>query len=147
VFAEIKDEYKRVAQDTVGERFEDRYERRSTQRKTLAGKAKMVLYIPAGFLLIILGIAQSLIPGAGPGSIIIIVGLALLSGEFLFIARLLDKAEAWVRKHISGPFMTWWKTGNPYLRALFVLGIATFLLIWVLYLLPNGAEKTYNKTK
>ncbi len=147
MFDEIKDEYQRVEKDQVGERFKDRYRRRSKQRKKLSGRIRGLFYIPLGILITFFGLVQSLIPGTGPGSVVVIVGLVLLAGEFKFIARFLDRAEVYARKHIFDPFLQWWQHGNPYLRAIFVIIAGCVLLFWLLYLLPHGAQKSYNKVK
>jgi tellurite resistance protein TerC len=59
--------------------------------KTLQ-RAKRLIRIVVGFTVLALGVALLVLPG--PGILIIAVGLAILSAEFVWARRLLDRLKA-----------------------------------------------------
>jgi len=75
-----------------GRRFQDRNERQHAGRKWDRAR---VLKLACGFGLIVPGIIM--IPFPGPGAVIVILGLALIADEFKPVARILDRAELWLR--------------------------------------------------
>ena len=84
-----------------GHRYQARYhlhQRRT--RKGLVSRYWRPMSLLCGPILIIAGFV--FIPTPGPSYIIIAIGLWLLAGEFLLLARLFDKGGAWV-----GRFVRW----------------------------------------
>ena len=59
---------------------------------TTLEQAKRLTRIVAGFTVLALGVALLVLPG--PGILIIAVGLAILSAEFVWARRLLDRVKA-----------------------------------------------------
>ena len=63
--------------------------------KTLQ-EAKRLIKIVFAFTLLIVGVAMLVLPG--PGILIIIVALAVLSGEFIWARRLLERIKVEARR-------------------------------------------------
>ena len=76
-----------------GRRFEERY-RHSQQSKR--GRAKRIVWLSAGIVLAVVGIFFLVAPG--PGVLFLLPGAALISQEWLGLARMLDRGETWLRK-------------------------------------------------
>ena len=76
-----------------GDRFQVRYYRR---RQSGAGRLSVIFNIVVGSLLVIVSTFFGWAPG--PGLLTFLVGLAMVGGEFLPVARFLDWAEVWLRR-------------------------------------------------
>ncbi len=61
---------------------------------------RKVLVAVAGWVLVALGIV--LIPLPGPGSLVILAGLALLATEFVFARRAMDRVKDAARRAMPG---------------------------------------------
>ena len=85
-----------LAHSRPGQRFQDRYRRKS---ETGRGRLARCAVILAGIALTLVGIFFLAVPG--PGIPILAVGLALIAQESAVMARFLDRAELRVRG--------WWK--------------------------------------
>jgi hypothetical protein len=77
-----------------GKRFRERYRRRQERGHGRFG-LRRVLNLSLGILLVAVSAVGGLLPGPGWGTAII--GFALIAGEFLPAARLLDRAELGLR--------------------------------------------------
>jgi uncharacterized protein (TIGR02611 family) len=55
-------------------------------------RVKRIVKIIVGFTLLALGVLMLVLPG--PGWLTIVVGLAMLAGEFIWAKRLLDRVKA-----------------------------------------------------
>jgi hypothetical protein len=88
----LKQKWHDLIKRRPGRRFEERYEQ---NREQGAGGARTIK-LAAGTLLIAAGIVLLLIPG--PGSLLILVGAALLAEESRVVARMLDRGEVAGRK-------------------------------------------------
>jgi hypothetical protein len=77
-----------------GKRFQERYRRRQEQGHGQWG-VRRVLYLSLGVLIVAVSAVGGLLPGPGWGTAII--GFALIAGEFLPAARLLDRMELALR--------------------------------------------------
>ena len=76
-----------------GDRFQVRYYRR---QQSAPGRLSMIFNIVVGSVLVIFSTFFGWAPG--PGLLTFILGLALIGGEFLPVARFLDWAEVKLRK-------------------------------------------------
>ena len=76
-----------------GDRFQVRYYRR---RQSGAGRLSVIFNIVLGSVLVVVSTFFGWAPG--PGLLTFFIGLALVGGEFLPVARFLDWAEVWSRK-------------------------------------------------
>jgi hypothetical protein len=77
-----------------GKRFQERYRRRQEQGHGQWGVGR-ILNLSLGILIVAVSAVGGLLPGPGWGTAII--GFALIAGEFLPAARLLDRAELTLR--------------------------------------------------
>jgi uncharacterized protein (TIGR02611 family) len=83
-----------------GRRFQERHDRhRSDDRR------RRLAAVAAGVLLIIGGLV--LMPLPGPGSLIVVIGLALLAGVSRRAARLLDRGELRLRRGLRWAGRRW----------------------------------------
>ena len=89
----LKNNWRELARGSPGERFQNRYKKK--QRSGSSGTGRMLKRVAAG-LLIAAGIVLLVIPG--PGSVLIVLGAALLAEESLSIARGLDWTEMRIRR-------------------------------------------------
>jgi hypothetical protein len=95
VFDGIRQNWRVFIRSEPGRRFEERY-RYSQQSKR--GPAKRVVWLSAGIVLVVLGLFFLVAPG--PGILFLLPGAALVSQEWLSLARALDRGEAWLRKRL-----------------------------------------------
>ena len=87
----LKKSWRELAKDEPGHRFLNRY-KRAQKKGSTAGR---VLTLTLGSVLVLAGVVFLLIPG--PGSLLIVVGAALLAEESATVARALDRTELWAR--------------------------------------------------
>ncbi len=80
-----------------GHRFQTRYHHRSRRREQgQTFKYGRTFNLVGGLVLIVAGFV--FLPTPGPSYIIIVLGLWMLAGEFLVLARFFDRAEVSLRK-------------------------------------------------
>jgi hypothetical protein len=80
-----------------GHRFQTRYHRRRRRREQgQTSKYGRTFNLVGGLVLIVAGFV--FLPTPGPSYIIIVLGLWMLAGEFLVLARFFDRAEVSLRK-------------------------------------------------
>jgi uncharacterized protein (TIGR02611 family) len=90
-----KEASRRFKESKPGLRFEHHYhdhQRSSSGRYRL----QVILCIFGGFLIVVGGVIA--VPGPGPGWLIILLGLWMLAGESLFLARFMDRVEVRLSK-------------------------------------------------
>jgi sterol desaturase/sphingolipid hydroxylase (fatty acid hydroxylase superfamily) len=82
-----------------GDRFQVRYYRR---KQSGPGQLSRIINVVVGSILVIFSAFFGWAPG--PGTLTFVIGLAMIGGEFLTIARFLDWSEVWLRKlaHLVG---------------------------------------------
>jgi hypothetical protein len=90
----MRDGWRRFQASKPGHRFRDRYRRR---RRSAQGRVALqkVFLIIAGILIGVASILLAPLPGPGWGTFLL--GLVILAGEFLILARFLDRAEVRLR--------------------------------------------------
>lgn len=93
MFQAIKRHWHDFADSEPGHRFEERYRRR---RKAEHSRAKPIVGMAAGILLLTVGLFLAVAPG--PGILFLVAGAALIAQEWLMVARALDRAEIWLRQ-------------------------------------------------
>lgn len=99
-FAEIKQEWKLFKHDAPGYRFchhRDRMLRRS--------KALNIAGLILGIALIAGGVVFCFLPG--PGTVLMVFGFALVGARWARMARLMDRAEPWVRRFFHHQQRRW----------------------------------------
>jgi hypothetical protein len=116
-----------------GHRFQTRYSNhRKRRERGEASRYGRILNLVGGPALIAAGFA--FLPTPGPSYIIIVIGLWMLAGEFLPLARLFDRAEVRLRDLARQVKAIW--TGSPNAaRTLIVLAIAACIAALVYLLL------------
>ncbi len=106
----FKKNWKEFKASRPGHRFQERCERRQKQ----AGPGfnwKRFANVAGGIVLTLLGLF--LLPAPGPGSIVVVAGLALLGSEFLFLARFLDWSEVKGRRLLKWAVKKWRTLSRP----------------------------------
>jgi uncharacterized protein (TIGR02611 family) len=114
-----KESSRRFKESKPGFRFQDHYhnhQRSSNGRYHL----QMILCIFGGFLIVVGGIIA--VPGPGPGWLIILLGLWMLTGELLFFARFMDRVEVRLRK-LARRLIGIWTISSALAKGLFTLTI------------------------
>ena len=98
MFSQLKRNWQSFKEEPPGERFQKRYYRRRQKRGHRSLLKKMLLML-AGAGVISVGIILLFIPG--PGWLIIFTGAAILAGESLWMARIIDFVEVKLRKLVK----------------------------------------------
>jgi Flp pilus assembly protein TadB len=93
VLEALKNNWRELADGTPGKRFQNRYEKKQRSGESGRGRA---LKLAAAALLIAVGIVLLVVPG--PGSVLIVLGAALLAEESSRVARWLDRTEVRIRR-------------------------------------------------
>jgi hypothetical protein len=112
----LRKHWRDLASGRAGHRFQNHYRRE--HRGT--GGFHRVCKLLAGIVLVVAGFVLLFIPG--PGSVLIVIGAALLAQESEAIARLLDAFELRVRKLISAAVKAWRGT-SMVARSSLVVGV------------------------
>ncbi len=90
----LREDWRRFKASKSGFRFRDRCRRR--QRRGQSGlDFRKALYIVGGLIIAITSLLLAPLPGPGWGTFF--VGLMILAGELLIVARFLDRAEVIIR--------------------------------------------------
>jgi hypothetical protein len=114
-----KDTWRRFKHSKPGHRFQDHHRYQQGYRRSksyLRGFFSIV-----GGLLVVLG-GLIAVPGPGPGWLIILLGLGMVARESLFSARLLDRAEVYLRG-LARRTVGIWRTSPAFAKVLIVLAI------------------------
>jgi hypothetical protein len=90
-----RQQWQALSQGQPGKRFQERYRRRQESGHGQFG-LRRIFNLTLGILIVAVSAVGGLLPGPGWGTAII--GFALISGEFLPAARLLDWAEVKLRR-------------------------------------------------
>ena len=118
-------QWRSYSQGRPGERFQERYRRRQENGQGKWGVSR-ILNLTLGILIVAVSAVGGLLPGPGWGTAII--GFALIAGEFLPAARLLDRAELALRAFLQLVRDTW---GHSWAGKMLVI-TATVLIVAVL---------------
>jgi hypothetical protein len=119
--------WRRFSQGRPGKRFQERYRRRQEQGHGQWG-VRRVTYLSLGVLIVAVSAVGGLLPGPGWGTAII--GFALIAGEFLPAARLLDRAELALRGFLQLVRDTW---GHSWAGKVLVIGVIALVVAVVAY--------------
>jgi putative transmembrane protein PGPGW len=90
MFHKLKQSWRDLQQGQPGQRFQDRWRQRRP-----AGPARKILVIGSGIVVFAAGLF--FLPAPGPGTVLLVLGAALVAEESQWIARALDRAEMLVR--------------------------------------------------
>jgi hypothetical protein len=119
----------------AGHRYQARYHMHQRRtRKGLVSRYWRPMSLLCGPILIVAGFV--FIPTPGPSYIIIAIGLWLLAGEFLLLARVFDRVGVRL-----GSFWRWlkglWRTSHVVVKVMIVFALA-FLLVYAIFSLFAG---------
>jgi uncharacterized protein (TIGR02611 family) len=114
-----KETWRCFKESKPGHRFQDHHRR---QQQGSDGRSYLRIFfgIIGGFLVVVGGVVA--VPGPGPGWLIILLGLAMLAGESLVLARLLDRLEVRMRgltRRVAGT----WRTSPALVKVSIVVAI------------------------
>lgn len=84
----LKREWRTFRSERVGTRFQRYYRRRAARP---SGQLTRIAVMLAGAILAVVGLVMILLPG--PGLLTMLLGIALMAGESLTVARLFDRAN------------------------------------------------------
>jgi len=91
----LRRRWQKIKAIPAGKRFQERYYRRQNKRQQRSQLKKIVTML-FGVVIILVGMFLWFVPG--PGWLTIFVGAAIIAGESLTVARLLDWVEVKLRK-------------------------------------------------
>lgn len=129
----LKGDWEEFKESKPGERFKDRYHRRQQEPGHLVNR---VLLVILGSIIALGSLFTAPLPG--PGFATVFLGLAILAGELLPAARLLDWSE--VRLRLLWEFvLSVWRTG-PFgkVSVIFVIAFLAAAFLYVAYRLLFG---------
>jgi hypothetical protein len=109
-----------LKQSAPGRRFGDRYRRRQQAGRDQS-TLRRVCYVAFGVAIAIGSLVLAPLPGPGWGTFF--VGLGIVAGEILHVARLLDQAEVKLREALRRAKGVWGRSA-PTGRALIALTIS-----------------------
>lgn len=93
----LKAEFRSIKGGDPGSRFIDHYEQNKKNEGANPTWWSKFGYVAIGLVLVIVGVLLSIPPGL-PGFLLWIPGLALLAARSKFLAKVLDRVEAWGRR-------------------------------------------------
>jgi hypothetical protein len=103
VIAALKRNWHELSRDPPGRRFQNRHKKQDGRGSGLSRTLKLT----AAIVLLAAGVVLLVIPG--PGSVLIVIGAALLAEESKVVARFMDRAEVRVRQWIKAALARWKK--------------------------------------
>jgi len=129
----LKGNWEEFKESKPGERFKDRYRRRQQKQGHIV---KRVVLVVVGSVLAVGSLLTAPLPG--PGFATVFIGLAILAGELLPAARLLDWSEVRLRQ-LWQFVVDVWRTG-PFskISLIFVVAFLAAGFLYVAYRLLFG---------
>jgi hypothetical protein len=100
----MRDGWRRFTVSKPGHRFRARYRRNQRSGKGSSALRK-VLVIVGGILVVVTSLLLAPLPGPGWGTAL--VGLVIIAGEILIVARFLDRAEMKLRAPAQRAKIAW----------------------------------------
>ena len=103
--ASMKRAWRSFARAEAGQRFIQHYRRAQLQRSIVV----RTLRIGLGIALTVVGVLLWFLPG--PGTLLVVFGLAMFAGESRLVAAYLDRAEVFLRARLER-LRRWWQTAS-----------------------------------
>lgn len=126
----LKGDWEEFKESKPGERFKERYRRRQQEPGHMV---KRVVLVILGSVIALGSLFTAPLPG--PGFATVFLGLAILAGELLPAARLLDWSEVRLRR-LWQFISSVWRTGLPgKIAVIVVAAILAAAFLYVAYLL------------
>lgn len=132
MFEQLKDAWRHFRNSEPGQRFQDLKSRQGNAEGRLPLWQK-ALFVVLGVAIIVAGVV--LLPLPGPGALVVLLGLALLSWASRRVTVFLDRAELWLRA-VLRTLWAWWKRA-PMVARLLVLAVALLISGGALYGMYN----------
>ena len=114
--------WRSISRDRPGKRFQERYRRRQERGHGQLG-VRRIFNLTLGILIVAVSAVGGLLPGPGWGTAII--GFALIAGEFLPAARLLDRAELTLRGFLQFISDIW---GHSWAGKVLIIAVAMLII-------------------
>src|SRR5215217_4543286 len=115
-----------------GHRFQTRYHNKRRRRERgETSRYGRIFNLAGGLALVVAGFA--FLPTPGPSYIIIVIGLWMLAGEWLPLARMFDRAEVRLRELARRVKALW--IGSPYAARTLVILVIPVCIATLTYLL------------
>ena len=95
IWTTIKENFQPIFASPPGRRFQDYYHRKQKHNPP----CKFIAKILGGLLCLVIALILSVLPG--PAFIFWFAGLALISSQFLAVAKMLDRSEMLIRRWIE----------------------------------------------
>ncbi len=92
MFAALRRRWRTFRSAPAGRRFQQRYRRRAPR----AGALRKGVVMCVAIAMLAAGIALLVLPG--PGVLVIVLAAALIAGESLVAARILDRVDLWIAR-------------------------------------------------
>ena len=127
--------WRRFEASNPGHRFQERY-RRQQEGEHGWRDPRRLFFVVGGLVVAIGSLAFGVLPG--PGTLTFFVGLAMISGEFLPVARLLDWAEVRARKLGRWVGSVWRSSAAGKVLVASAAAIGAAAVLYVAYLLLFG---------
>jgi len=124
--AEVKQEWKLFKDDRPGERFCNH--RRRMQHKP---RGHSLIALALGILLVAGGVVLLFMPG--PGSVLIVFGMALIASHSKKLSALMDRTEPRLR-HLAHRTVRWWKALPRGVKLLFIVAAASLVAAALLFM-------------
>lgn len=112
MFQKLAAEWREFRQSKPGRRFRDRYDRNSASTRAQS-RWRRALIALLGIVLVAVGLF--LLPLPGPGALVILLGLTLLSSASARVTDLLDAAELRLRA-LAARTIAWWRRATAPIR-------------------------------
>ncbi len=130
-----KESWRRFGASDPGHRFRDRY-RYQQERERGWRDPRRLFFVVDGLAIAVASLAFGVLPG--PGTLTFFVGLAMVSGEFYPVARLLDRAEVRARKLGRWVGIVWGSSAAGKASVVLVGAILVAVILYVAYILLFG---------
>lgn len=92
----LRREWRTFRSERVGTRFQRIHRRRAARPSSRPMRIAVML---AGAILVVVGLVMIMLPG--PGLLTMLVGVALIAGESLTVARLFDRANLALERRLA----------------------------------------------
>lgn len=127
-----KQSWQEFKESNPGHRFQERYRRRQESEHGWRDPRKL-FYVVGGLVLAVGSLLLGVLPG--PGTLTFFLGLGMIAGEFLPVARLLDWAEVRVRKLGRWVGGIWRSSAAGKALVVLVAAICVAAILYLAYLL------------
>ncbi len=111
----LHEDWQRFKESDPGCRFQDRYHRHQAAGRDASGRGRssMRRIVNAGIGFAVAGAGIVMLVAPGPGIAALVIGLGLVAGESLLVARMLDWSEVQLRRLGRWSLRLWRRMSVP----------------------------------